>query len=184
MYCNRCGAKIYSGQTFCSTCGHPLTAAAPVSSANSASPPASMEARGAGTGTAVARSSCVAPHLRVLGILWIIYSSLRLVPGVAMMVFGHMHFPFLLMPVPARIVEFLGPFVFGLGAAISVMALAGVMAGVGLLTYSPWARILAIVLACINVIHIPFGTALGIYTLWVLFSPGAEREYARLGTCR
>lgn len=32
----------------------------------------------------------------------------------------------------------------------------------------------------VRLIHIPFGTALGIYTFWVLFAPGADREFARL----
>jgi hypothetical protein len=31
-----------------------------------------------------------------------------------------------------------------------------------------WARIIAIVVGCLNLIHVPFGTALGVYTLWVL----------------
>jgi hypothetical protein len=36
---------------------------------------------------------------------------------------------------------------------------------------------LAIVMGCLNLIHIPFGTALGIYTLWVLLPAQSEREY-------
>jgi hypothetical protein len=40
--------------------------------------------------------------------------------------------------------------------------------------------VLTIVLGCISLIHFPLGTALGIYTLWVLFPPEAEREYVRL----
>jgi hypothetical protein len=39
---------------------------------------------------------------------------------------------------------------------------------------------LAIVLGCISLIHFPLGTALGIYTLWVLIPEHAEAEYQRL----
>ena len=41
--------------------------------------------------------------------------------------------------------------------------------GIYLLKHRPWARILVLVLGFINLIEIPIGTALGIYTLWVLF---------------
>jgi uncharacterized membrane protein (DUF2068 family) len=53
----------------------------------------------------------------------------------------------------------------------------GIIAGWGLLDRQPWARTLAIVLGVINLIHIPFGTALGIYTLWVLLPAESEQEY-------
>jgi hypothetical protein len=36
---------------------------------------------------------------------------------------------------------------------------------------------LAIVTGVFNLIDIPFGTALGIYTLWVLLPTESEREY-------
>ncbi len=53
---------------------------------------------------------------------------------------------------------------------ISVLAIPGIIAGIGLLKMKSWARVLAIIVACLNLLHIPFGTALGIYTLWVLLN--------------
>jgi hypothetical protein len=41
----------------------------------------------------------------------------------------------------------------------------------------PWGRILAIVIAILALIHIPFGTAMGIYTLWVLAPSASGAEY-------
>jgi hypothetical protein len=122
----------------------------------------------------------VARHLSVLGVLWIIFSVLRLIPGVAMMVLGHMRFPFMLMPVPAPIRLFLAPFLGAIGLLVSAFAIAGVIAGWGLMARCPWARMLAIVLGCISLIHFPLGTALGIYTLWVLVPAGADNEYKAL----
>jgi hypothetical protein len=119
-------------------------------------------------------------HIKVLGILWIIYSGLRLIPGFAMLFLGRLRFLPLLMPVPGWGRAFVGQFLFGFGLLVLGFATLGVIAGVGLMLYSPWARILTIVLACINLIHLPFGTALGVYSLWVLFSSGADREYQRL----
>ncbi len=59
-------------------------------------------------------------------------------------------------------------------------AVIGIMAGWGLLEHQPWARMLAIVLGCLNLINAPFGTVLGIYTLWVLLPAESEAEYRRL----
>jgi hypothetical protein len=58
-----------------------------------------------------------------------------------------------------------------------VTSLPGLIAGIGLLRFRPWARVLAIVVAVINLIHIPFGTAVGIYALWVLFNKETERLF-------
>jgi hypothetical protein len=116
----------------------------------------------------------------VLGLLWIILSALRLIPGLALMVFGHMHFPFMLMPLPGPMRLFLAPFLGGIGLLISGFAIAGVIAGGGLMARRPWARMLAIILGCISLIHFPLGTALGIYTLWVLVPAGADTEYRSL----
>ena len=46
--------------------------------------------------------------------------------------------------------------------------------GVGLLKFKRWARILGIVLAALTLIHFPFGTAFGVYALYVLFQKGTE----------
>ena len=59
-------------------------------------------------------------------------------------------------------------------AFLVLTALPGLIAGVGLLRLRPWARILAIVVAILNLIHIPIGTAVGIYALWVLLSRETE----------
>jgi hypothetical protein len=52
--------------------------------------------------------------------------------------------------------------------------IAYILAGYGLLNHKSWARILAIILAILNLILFPIGTALVIYTLWVMFNDEAE----------
>ena len=54
------------------------------------------------------------------------------------------------------------------GEGFFIIAIPGFIAGIGLLRMKSWARIIAIVVGCLNLIHVPFGTALGVYTLWVL----------------
>ena len=57
----------------------------------------------------------------------------------------------------------------------------GFYAGWGLLQHERSARIVTLVLAFISMfVNIPFGTALGIYTMWVLLPRDSEREYESL----
>lgn len=60
--------------------------------------------------------------------------------------------------------------------------IAYVIAGYGLLKYKSWARILAIILAILNLILFPIGTALGIYTLVIMFNEETKALFRGEGT--
>jgi len=65
--------------------------------------------------------------------------------------------------------------VLGLIGGIAVIALAVLsvpclIAGIGLLKFRSWGQILTIILSILNLMNFPFGTALGIYGLWVLLN--------------
>jgi hypothetical protein len=67
--------------------------------------------------------------------------------------------------VPAMVLQFLAislPLLFGL------MATLGLVGGIGLLSFLPWARYLIIVVAALGCLNIPIGTLKGVYSLWVL----------------
>jgi hypothetical protein len=51
---------------------------------------------------------------------------------------------------------------------IGFISTLGLVGGIGLLTYKPWARYLVIVVSALGCIIIPFGTIKGVYALWVL----------------
>jgi len=67
-----------------------------------------------------------------------------------------------------------------IGGFLLVLAVAGFVTGWALLERLLWARILALILAFVSLPAIPFGTLLGIYTLWVLLPAEAEEEYRRM----
>ncbi len=64
---------------------------------------------------------------------------------------------------------------------IALLALPGIIGGIGVLKRKGWARIVAIIVGILNLFNIPVGTALGIYTLWVLFKPEAIALFAQGG---
>ena len=184
MQCANCGAPVVLGQRFCNKCGQPVAGmappvpvAVPVPLPQPAPP---IQTSMPGTGVGYTRPSRVARHITALGLLWIIFSGLRLIPGMALLVMGHTRFPFMMTPMPAPMRLLIGPFLGGLGLIFLGFAIAGLIAGGGLLAHSPWARVLTIVLGCISIIHFPLGTALGVYTLWVLAPQGASAEYQSL----
>ena len=180
MYCANCGGPVQPGQNFCNRCGQattptpsapPTVASVPLSPSLNATPPAVTAPY-----ISIPPSSRVARHVQILGILWIVVSFLRLIPAVAMVFFGHIGIPFLTIPMRG----FLMPIMGALGVYLAITAIVGFLIGWGLIDHQPWARMLAIIVGCLKLIDFPFGTALGIYTLWVLVPQGAEAEYQRL----
>ena len=154
MFCQNCGTQIQPGQQFCSKCAMPLTGYAP-------------------------QKGRLQRHVHLLGILWIAYSALHFLAGVVLMIvantiFGHMgRFE---TGAPA----FVQPLLSTIAILLLIKAVLGVAAGWGLMQRLDWARVLAIVLSFISLFNPPFGTALGIYTLWVLLSHDADAEYRAL----
>ena len=173
MFCDKCGAKVAPGQNFCGNCGKQIGALA--------GPPVSGPAGPAQTAPSMVQQGRIEKHARILGILWIVASVLALIPGIWFFIGSGvaMHFiPLYHIGLPFR--AMLWPLAGAIGAFLLAGSIAGFLAGWGLLNYRPWARMLMLVLGVISLIHIPFGTALGIYTLWVLLPAESEQEYRRL----
>ena len=55
-----------------------------------------------------------------------------------------------------------------LGTLFIIVSIPGIIAGIGLLRHKNWARILTLIISAIDLLNIPFGTALGIYSIWAL----------------
>lgn len=61
-----------------------------------------------------------------------------------------------------------------LGGVVALTAVPNLLAGWGLLRTKEWARILALVLAVLNGLKFPWGTAFAVYTIWVLMHDQAR----------
>lgn len=154
MFCDGCGMQVRDDQNFCPSCGKSFRASPPSSQAR------------------------VTSHLRTLGVLWIVYSILHLIPLGAMFVFGTVGLPW--WPHEHHMPPFIGPMMAAFGVLGAIFAILGIAAGWGLLERRSWARGLAIVAGGLSLLSIPFGTALGIYTLWVLVPASSAQEYRRM----
>ena len=81
---------------------------------------------------------------------------------------------------PPEVPGFVPHLVQSIGFSFMVFAGLGGVTGWGLLARQSWARMLALILGCLSLLDVPFGTALGIYTLWVLLPAQSEAEYRQL----
>ena len=120
-------------------------------------------------------------HVKVLAILHIVFSSLSLLAGLVILLATGAVTGIVGTTADPGDAQIAIPFIRIGGAAAAFFFIAlgipGLVAGIGLLTLRPWARILGIVISALDLAHIPFGTALGIYGLWVLFNRETERLF-------
>ena len=161
MFCDSCGTQLQTDQRFCSSCGKPV-----------------------GIAMVPRQTSRVAEHRQLLGILWLVYSAFSLIGGTILYVLAHTLFAQLgrapSSPEFPGGLAFLQPLMTVISVIILTKAGLCIAAGIGLLQRQPWGRIVAIVAAFIALINIPFGMALGIYTIWALMSANAEDQYEKL----
>lgn len=106
-------------------------------------------------------------HVPILGWLYIISSAFFLLIGLFLFVLlgGLGAFAASGDPEAPYILLLVGLFV---GGIMAVVALPGLLAGWGLLRRKNWGRVLALIVAILNLFNFPLGTALGAYTLYVL----------------
>jgi len=78
---------------------------------------------------------------------------------------------------PPSVVPFIGSIVVFAGLATIALAGGIAAAGVGLLQYRNWGRILATIMAVFLIFKFPVGTAIAVYTFWVLFSQEGATHY-------
>lgn len=122
----------------------------------------------------------MATHVKVVGVLHIVLGSLCLLGGlIVLLVFGGL----------AGMAGASGdadaavavPVLGGLGVVIAIvlfiLGIPGIIAGIGLVQFRPWGRIFGIVISALDLLNVPFGTALGVYGLVVLLSRESEQLF-------
>ena len=58
-----------------------------------------------------------------------------------------------------------------------LVSVPGIIGGVGLLKRRSWARILVLVISVLDLIDVPIGTAVGIYSIWVLLQEETKQLF-------
>jgi zinc-ribbon domain len=166
VHCTHCGIELSDDARFCSSCGN------------------------------VVVPSSVAPkardwdlHVRVLGWLVIAHAAMTGLIGLVVMFGGRMVARFILenpglfdhanpndVP-PPEVLNLIAPITFLVGVIFLLISMPNIAAGVGLLRYRNWGRVLTLVLSFLRLLEFPFGTATAVYSFWVLLSQGGKDFY-------
>jgi len=164
MFCTQCGSEIEQHARFCSKCGHESSSAVTI-------PPVQVKKK---------TEHDMAMHINILGWLLVGSAILTAIGGMIVLFASQ-----IIRHLPADVTQGMGngipPFVVWItsvvGLGIIAIAAGIAAAGVGLLQYKSWARVLAIIMAVLLVFHFPIGTVIAIYAFWVLFSEEGQQYY-------
>jgi hypothetical protein len=63
-----------------------------------------------------------------------------------------------------------------------ILAIPGIIGGIGLFKRKEWARILVLILSVLDLFHFPVGTAVGVYSIWALVQPEVVTEFGKQPT--
>ena len=124
------------------------------------------------------------PHLTLLGVLQLIWGSIGLLLGVStlMLAIGAVAIGF--SPTTSGGSAAATAIVFAVfSLALLLGGLANAWAGAAIRRHQPAGRLVTLGLAVPNLFVLPFGTALGVYALWVLLHEETRRTFLE-GTTR
>jgi Predicted membrane protein (DUF2127) len=183
MYCNRCGGVLTAGSQFCEKCGERVLPGAATLQQTVAQQPVPV----AVASVPVAQTGRVQRNIGILAALWMINGLLRLLEVLSLGVIGRVVFP----PIfGGHLWGWRGfPFNWGgwpafglawIGVLLGVFGVIHLILAWGLYERKTWARPLGLVIGILALIRFPLGTALGIYTLWVLLPEMSRREYEQI----
>jgi hypothetical protein len=169
MFCDKCGAALSSGAQFCSGCGRAVGAAPTVGQAPATQP---------------VSDGRVQRHIQLLASLWLVTGILRFAEVGSIFIAGRI-LPFLIGWGAGRQFnnfpfDFLPFGLYAIGCLLAIFGAVHLVLAWGLFQREPWARVLGLVIGFLALVRPPFGTALGIYTVWVLLPQQAGEEYDRL----
>jgi hypothetical protein len=112
------------------------------------------------------------PHLTILAVLHLLLSLFGLFTAAIILVSTVAAGAVIGMQSMPDVPGWTGALVGTIGTIVAVvfgiLALPGLALAYGLQKRRPWARPLGLVLGAINLLHFPFGTIVGGYTLWAM----------------
>jgi len=168
VFCQYCGTQLDDAVQFCTSCGRARVGSAPATAIRT---PAQK----------------LNNHLKILGVLWIVYSLFGILMGMWSLVAGQYILPMMTQSIPPSPEMNLAPFLFFMRAVYAfsfffslILGTVGLVAAWAFIQRKPWGRMAGLIAAFACLISIPFGTALAIYTLVVLLPGDAAQNYRQI----
>ena len=113
-------------------------------------------------------------HIRIIAILYIILGILGAVLGLGLfaLIFGAG-----VVSQDPNAIFVTGTIGVALAIFFLVLSVPSILAGIGLQKRRNWARVLAIILAILNLFNFPLGTAIGVYAMWALMNQQSQSYF-------
>ena len=122
-------------------------------------------------------------HVDFVGVLFIVWGLLTALIGVSTLALGAAAAALITSPgregASSSVAAGITAVLFTALAVIAILwGSAHVIVGVPLRRHRPWARMLALMLGSVDLLLLPYGTALGAYALWVLLNEHGKAVFA------
>ena len=120
-------------------------------------------------------------HVDLVGVLFILWGVLTALVGVSTLALGVGAFALIASGAPDGPGQFAAGIVATAFTTLALIAIiwgaSHVVVGLPLRRRRPWSRVLALTLASVDLVLLPYGTALGCYTLWTLLNEEGKKLF-------
>jgi cation transport ATPase len=110
-------------------------------------------------------------HKRILGILYIVSGIMHLIGMILLSMLFSFFLPLIFEHADVDdqwVLVWVVPFIRAIASIVIILiAIPSLLGGWGLLTQKTWSMTLVLIIGCLKLFSFPFGTAIGIYTIWV-----------------
>lgn len=121
----------------------------------------------------------VETHVNIIAYINIAFGALVLLVGIGVCVFLIIMSGVIKRQGDLEASRILPIFGSGLLVFFIIMSVPDIIGGIGLLKRKSWSRILVVILSVLDLAAIPVGTAIGIYSLWVLMNKETAKLFAK-----
>lgn len=160
MFCPQCRTQIEEHFKFCSRCGASVAAEA----------------------AAAPKERDMDMHVKVLAWIFVGVAVLTATLGMTVLLAGQLierlPIPWPL-DIPVDIAGLVTTIVAAVGFSMVLTAGGIAAAGIGLLYYRNWGRVLAVIMSVFLLFKFPIGTAIAIYAFWVLLSEKGRAHFSK-----
>lgn len=115
-------------------------------------------------------------HYKILGILYLVYAGLNILIGFMIGSMLHMVSGFNMSTDDEMVLNIISTVI---PVILIIVSLPNLVAGIGLLYQKRWALILGVILSIFNIMSLPFGTGISIYSIYILVKEEEERNRIR-----
>jgi hypothetical protein len=123
----------------------------------------------------------VKSHVDFLGLLFIVWGLLTVVIGLSTLALGVGAVALITSAHRAGGGEVAAGITAAAFTTLALIAMvwgtAHVIVGLPLRRYTPWSRLIALMLGSVDLLLLPYGTALGVYALWALLTEDGKKLF-------